>query len=225
MSRALVDVVITLSRVGLKDHHASDAGAVTREKQFKGRRDAKKKAYAADAPARAARAAEEQAERRAAEAKRRAAAERRAAEEQAERRAAEAKRRAAAERRAAVVPPEPGSTKYFVNVSWETRRGLWKAVYNDEKPSQGERRNLHTLGYYPTAQLAARARYDHIRDKGLEQFNDMDALDDATDLMVPREKKPPKKRPVAAAPTRQSSRARKVSRAAEASGEQENIRF
>ena len=203
MSRALVDVVITLSRVGLKDHHASDAGAVTREKQFKGRRDAKKKAYAADAPARAARAAEEEAERR----------------------AAEAKRRAATERRAAVVPPEPGSTKYFVNVSWETRRGLWKAVYNDEKPSQGERRNLHTLGYYPTAQLAARARYDHIRDKGLEQFNDMDALDDATDLMVPREKKPPKKRPVAAAPTRQSSRARKVSRAAEASGEQENIRF
>ena len=56
MSRALVDVVITLSRVGLKDHHASDAGAVTREKQFKGRRDAKKKAYAADEPERAARA-------------------------------------------------------------------------------------------------------------------------------------------------------------------------
>ena len=40
----------------MKKHHASDAGAVTREKQFKGRRDAKKKAYAADEPARAARA-------------------------------------------------------------------------------------------------------------------------------------------------------------------------
>ena len=52
-------------RAGLNDHYASPAGAVTREKQFKGRRDAKKKAYAADAPARAARAearaAEEQA--------------------------------------------------------------------------------------------------------------------------------------------------------------------
>ena len=33
----------------------------TREKKFKGQRDAKKKAYAADAPARAARAVEEQA--------------------------------------------------------------------------------------------------------------------------------------------------------------------
>ena len=64
------------------------------------------------------------------------------------------------------------------------------------------------------AQRAAHARYDCIRAEGLQQFNDMDALDAATDLMVPREKKPPKKRPraepVAAAPTRQSSRARKA---------------
>ena len=49
----------------MNDHYASPAGAVTREKQFKGRRDAKKKAYAADEPERAARAealaAEEQA--------------------------------------------------------------------------------------------------------------------------------------------------------------------
>ena len=52
------------SRAGLKKHHASDAGAVTREKIFKAQRDAKKEAYAAAEPwaARAeARAAEEQA--------------------------------------------------------------------------------------------------------------------------------------------------------------------
>jgi len=72
------------------------------ENQWKGARDAKKKAYAADAPARAARnearAAEEQARAEArAEAERRAAAERRA---EAERRAA-AERRAEAERLAA----------------------------------------------------------------------------------------------------------------------------
>jgi len=77
LSRALVDVSTYLEhmdvRAGLKDHHASPAGAVTREKQFKGQRDAKKKAYAADEPARDARAetraAEEQtrAEARAAE--------------------------------------------------------------------------------------------------------------------------------------------------------------
>ena len=52
-----------LISTGLNDHHASDAGAVTREKQFKGRRDAKKKAFFAtmDEQALAARAAEEQA--------------------------------------------------------------------------------------------------------------------------------------------------------------------
>ena len=52
-------------RAGLKKHHASDAGAVARDKTFKGQRDAKKKAYAADEPARnarnEARAAEERA--------------------------------------------------------------------------------------------------------------------------------------------------------------------
>ena len=52
-------------RAGLNDHYASPAGAVTREKQFKGRRDAKKKAYAADAPARAARAEARAAEEKA----------------------------------------------------------------------------------------------------------------------------------------------------------------
>ena len=44
------------------------------------------------------------------------------------------------------------------------------------------------LGSYATDQLGPRARYDHIRDKGLEQFNTMDVLDTATDLMVPRER-------------------------------------
>ena len=43
-------------RAGLKKHHASDAGAVARDKTFKGQRDAKKKAYAAGEAARAARA-------------------------------------------------------------------------------------------------------------------------------------------------------------------------
>ena len=40
-------------RAGLKKHHASDAGAVARDKTFKGQRDAKKKAYAAGEAARA----------------------------------------------------------------------------------------------------------------------------------------------------------------------------
>ena len=42
------------------------------------------------------------------------------------------------------------------------------------------------------------ARYHHICDKGFEQFNMMDVRDDATGLMVPRERKKPrehKKRP------------------------------
>ena len=39
------------------------------------------------------------------------------------------------------------------------------------------------------AEIAARTRYDHIIDKGLERFNKMDVPDDATGLMVPREKK------------------------------------
>ena len=80
------------------------------------------------------------------------------------------------------------------------------------------RRASRTLGRYATEQIAARARHKRICDEGFEQFNTMDVLDDATDLMVPREKKPPKKRPpkkrplepVAAAPTRQSSRVRKA---------------
>ena len=203
MSRAHLDVSTCLEhistpllvehmdvRAGLKDHHASPAGAVTREKKFKGQRDAKKKAYAAAEPVRAARAAEEQALAKARAEEKQARAEVRAAEEKAR---AE-RRRAAAERRATVVPPEPGSTKHFVNVSFETGPGLWKAEYNDEKPSR-ERRTRRTLGYYATAQLAARARHKHICDEGFEQFNTMDVLDDATDLMVPRErKKPPKKK-------------------------------
>ena len=217
----------------MKDHHASDAGAVTREKQFKGRRDAKKKAYAADAPARNARA-----EARAAE--ERARAEARAAEKQAraEAHAAEAKARAAEKQaRAAlprtlhgveVVPPEEGATTGFVGVSWDISKQIWKACYKRGKGRLRGPNYGHVPGTYPTNQRAARARHKHICDEGLEQFNEMDALDDATDLMVPREKKPPKKRPlepVAAAPTRQSSRARKVSHAAEASAEQENMRF
>ena len=48
-------------RAGMKAHHASPAGAVARDKTFKGRREAKKRAYAADEPARAARAVKEQA--------------------------------------------------------------------------------------------------------------------------------------------------------------------
>ena len=123
--------------------------------------------------------------------------------------------------RAEVVPPEEGATTGFVGVYWDISHLCWTASYKRGK----ERKYLHVPGIYPTNQRAARARYECIIAEGLEQFNDMDALDDATDLMVPREKKPPKKRPVAAAPTRQSSRARKVSCAAEASAEQENIRF
>ena len=136
------------------------------EKQRKGARDAKKRAYAADAPARAARAAEKQA-------------------------------RAALPRTydgVEVVPPEPGSTRRFVGVSWHAARpggALWKAEY---KYGQGKR-DVRFLGHYPTNELAARTRYDHIIDKGLERFNKMDVPDGATGLMVPRErKKPPKKK-------------------------------
>ena len=128
------------------------------------------------------------------------------------------------DRRAAVVPPEPGAPRRFVGVSWITEKGLWRASYKYAKRTR-DSENRRTLGHYATEERAARARHKHICDEGLEQFNTMDVLDAATDLMVPREKKPPKKRPVAAAPTRQSSRARKVSRAAEASAEQENMRF
>ena len=96
--------------------------------------------------------------------------------------------------RATVVPPEPGVPRRFVNVSWDTRSGLWKAEYGFAKATR-KVRNQRTLGYYPTDELAARARHKHIIREGLEQFNTMDVLDDATDLMVPRErKKPPKKK-------------------------------
>jgi len=80
-------------RAGQKDHHASPAGAVTRDKQFKGRREAKKRAYAAAEPwaVRAeARAAEERA-RAEARAKARAAENKALAEARAKARAAEQK--------------------------------------------------------------------------------------------------------------------------------------
>ena len=198
-------------RAGLEDHYASPAGDVTRQKIFKAQRDAKKKAYAEDAPARAARAAEEQvrAEAHAAEKQARAKA-------RAEARAAELQAAAPWARtldKAEVVPPEAGATTYFVGVYWDKNpRSLsWRASYKRGKGPL--HKFLKVPGNYPTNQRAARARYDYIRGEGLQQFNDMDALDDATDLMVPREKKPPKKRPrepVAAAPTRQSSRVRKA---------------
>ena len=182
------------------------------ENVFKGQRDAKKKAYAADEPARAARNEARAADERA----------------RAEARAAELQAAAPWARtldKAEVVPPEAGATTYFVGVYWDKNpRSLsWRASYKRGKGPL--HKFLKVPGQYPTNQRAARARYEYIRAEGLQQFNDMDALDDATDLMVPREKKPPKKRPVAAAPTRQSSRARKVSHAAEASAEQENMRF
>ena len=174
-------------RAGLNDHYASPAGAVTREKKFKGQRDAKKKAYAAAEPVRAARAVEEQARAEARAAEKQARAEVRAAEEKAR---AE-RRRAAAERRATVVPPEPGAPRRFVGVSWAKREKTWNAEY---KYGQGKR-DVRFLGHYPTNELAARTRYDHIIDKGLERFNKMDVPDGATGLMVPRErKKPPKKK-------------------------------
>ena len=88
-----------------------------------------------------------------------------------------------AECRAAAVPPVEGSTKVYVGVYWQKDRGCWGAWF---KPAKEARRKY--LGSYATDQLAARARYDHIRDKGLEQFNEMDAPDPATDLMVPRER-------------------------------------
>jgi hypothetical protein len=168
------------------------------ENQWKGQRAAKKEAYAADAPARAARAAL-------------------AAEEQA-RRAALPRTQHGVE----VVPPEPGAQRRFAGVCWDSRNGLWMARYKTAEQTRGSR-NRRTLGRYATEQIAARARHKRICDEGFEQFNTMDVLDDATDLMVPREKKPPKKRPpkkrppkkrplepVAAAPTRQSSRVRKA---------------
>ena len=77
---------------------------------------------------------------------------------------------------------------------------------------------MRRLGSYPTDELAARARHKHICDEGLEQFNTMDVLDDATDLMVPREKRR-REEPVDfffrgklidRAPTRQSTRVRKA---------------
>ena len=73
---------------------------------------------------------------------------------------------------------------------WWTSRGLWRALYND-----GIGKRAKFLGYYATDEIAARTRYDHIIDKGLERFNKMDVPDGATGLMVPRErKKPPKKK-------------------------------
>ena len=52
---------------------------------------------------------------------------------------------------------------------------------------------------------APRARYKCIIAGGFQQFNDMDALDEATDLMVPREKKC-----VAVVPREKSTRVRKA---------------
>ena len=133
-------------------------------------RDAKKRAYAADEQARAARASA------------------RAAEEQAQ--AAEKQARAALPRTlhgVEVVPPEADATTYFVGVYWDISGRFWRAAYKCGK------KTIYVPGTYPTNQRAARARYDCIRAEDLEQFNDMDARDDATDLMVPREKK---KRPV-----------------------------
>ena len=68
------------------------------------------------------------------------------------------------------------------------------AEYKTAKQTRGSR-NRRTLGRYATEQIAARARHKRICDEGFEQFNTMDVLDDATDLMVPRErKKPPEKK-------------------------------
>ena len=92
--------------------------------------------------------------------------------------------------------PGPAQTwcKYLpgVQVNYEPgpSRGLWRALYND-----GIGKRAKFLGYYATDEIAARTRYDHIIDKGLERFNKMDVPDDATGLMVPRERKtPPKKK-------------------------------
>jgi len=97
-------------------------------------------------------------------------------------RAKEYERQTRAERRAAEVPPVEVSTMGYAGVYWNRKR-LWNAFY---KPAKGARPKF--LGSYATDQLAARARYDYIRDKKLEHFNEMDAPDPATDLMVPREK-------------------------------------
>jgi len=92
--------------------------------------------------------------------------------------------------RATVVPPEPGAPRRFVGVSWDLGKGLWKAEYKTAKATPGSR-NRRTLGRYATEQIAARVRHKHICREGLEQFNTMDVLDDATGLMVPREKAAP----------------------------------
>ena len=103
-----------------------------------------------------------------------------------------------------VVPPEAGATTHFICVQWDSVQRFWKATYWRGKEKK------HVPGTYPTNQRAARARYECIIAEDLEQFNDMDALDEATDLMVPREKKRRREEPVAAAPTRQSSRVRRA---------------
>ena len=109
------------------------------------------------------------------------------------------------ERRAAVVPPVEGSTTYFVGVDWDESKRSWRARCNPAKGAYGK-----FLGYYPTGESAARARHKHICDEGLQGFNKMDVRDAATGLMVPREKKRRREEPVAAAPTRQSTRVRKA---------------
>ena len=96
------------------------------------------------------------------------------------------------------------------------------ATYNYAKATRGVAQPIRQLGEYATEQFAARARHEHICREGLQAFNPMDAWDDAAGLMVSTGKCRQKR---AAAPTRQSSRARKVSRAAEASAEQESMVF
>ncbi len=91
--------------------------------------------------------------------------------------------------RATVVPPVEGAPRPFVGVSWDERRGLWRAEYNYAKATRGEARPRRQLGEYATEQLAARARHKHICGESLQAFNLMDAWDDAAGVMVPLHKK------------------------------------
>ena len=77
------------------------------------------------------------------------------------------------------------ATTYFVGVYWDINTRIWRASYKCAKGPT----HVKVPGNYPTNQRAARARFEYIRAEGLQQFNDMDALDDATDLMVPRKKR------------------------------------
>ena len=98
---------------------------------------------------------------------------------------------AAARLRASAVPPDPlpawgAASSLFAGVVWSRVRHVWVAYYY---LLDREKKRQHNVGNYATEQLAARARHDLIDHLRLQAFNTIDALDPATDLIVPRAKK------------------------------------